>query len=1079
MRILWISWFIVTELVSLAKAVDIKIGVVSTAAKESQTMEIALSDILSHGNYKPVINYSFAYRDTCSNPAEGINAASELHFIENSTILIGPNCASDISSVTRLAEMWSLPTVTYAAASTDLSVINSNIVSSISPTTDNTLDDVLVVITKNFKVSVVVVIYNSDVIEIPPRVTSLTQKMRQKNVEVRSFELPTDTPTNEQFQRNVDTDFISTNARVIIMLMGNDLEENAETLKLLNTYGITSQKYAIFLPWTFEGASKEYPWIVTDPYNSSFSYFNETVKHAFLGSYIIGSDRKETNVTTRFYNALSEHGLTFSSHVRAYQYYIVYDSLLLITKVLNDTYTLLPPTAPFNASWFKEKMPRYPFEGATGMIIMDRNMTRIPTYGIDLVISGEGNDTTQVGKVIPEASVNDTYKFVVTFQPEAMESIESMVTEPVCGFSGHKCNFSQWYFISGGICLIIIAGGVAYWVRKHGFSLRGSSNKVATLSWRVPLEKVEIVKHDLHTDKSESELSATSAFLRMADGETAIVFNNFVKIRRFKQCKPINFDSTESQFLLTLKQLVHDNINPIVGLCYNNPTNELLVLSKYCTRGTLSDYLHNSEMRIDGRFKTAFLRDIINGLDYLHNAPLGYHGNLTTSNCVIDANFIVKLVAVGMEDLIDDWKAKGLIKDLDADDSEPINNNNNNLMNNNKEVSGGSKSISLNDDLLYRAPEFLRRLPPVRPKLIRMSKNEQLRIKIMCRMGDIYSLGILFFEVLFRTPPFADRNMTLEALVTKIRYPSRDIIRPNIPKTLGKEHHPSMIQMMQSCWSEDPLSRPPLKRVRKLFSTVYKVKGGLVDSIIQMMDQHANSLEKQVRDRTRLLEEAQLRADRLLAQMIPKDIARDLKLGRPVIPRGFASSSVLFTDIVSFTTICSQSTPMEIVSFLNDLFTGYDAIISQTDAYKVETIGDAYMVVSGVPNENGTENVYVIGTIALKMRIYLSEYKLPHMPDHKMNARWGLHTGPVAAGVVGLIAPRYCLFGDTVNVASRMESTGEPGRIQTSLEFHAAVQSRKDPFIMEKRGTITVKGKGDCLTYWLNDAIMVQDEESH
>ena len=131
------------------------------------------------------------------------------------------------------------------------------------------------------------------------------------------------------------------------------------------------------------------------------------------------------------------------------------------------------------------------------------------------------------------------------------------------------------------------------------------------------MEKVEIVKDDTPrtmSHKSESELSTASGIIRHVGGfgETAIVYNNIVKIRRFKQLKQINFDQTEAQFLLSLKQLVHDNINPIVGLCYNNPTNELLVLSKFCSRGTLSEYLHNPEMRMDGKFKTAFLRDIIN-----------------------------------------------------------------------------------------------------------------------------------------------------------------------------------------------------------------------------------------------------------------------------------------------------------------------------------------------------------------------------------------------------------------------------------------------------------------------------------
>ncbi|VDO84976.1 unnamed protein product [Haemonchus placei] len=104
------------------------------------------------------------------------------------------------------------------------------------------------------------------------------------------------------------------------------------------------------------------------------------------------------------------------------------------------------------------------------------------------------------------------------------------------------------------------------------------------------------------------------------------------------------------------------------------------------------------------------------------------------------------------------------------------------------------------------------------------------------------------------------------------------------------------------------------------------------------------------------------------------------------------------------------------------MFSGFDAIIAKHDAYKVETIGDAYMIVSGVPNENGNNHVQHIADVALKMRSV-------------MMVRIGFHSGSVAAGVVGLAAPRYCLFGDTVNMASRMESTGVANKIQVIVSF--------------------------------------------
>lgn len=173
----------------------------------------------------------------------------------------------------------------------------------------------------------------------------------------------------------------------------------------------------------------------------------------------------------------------------------------------------------------------------------------------------------------------------------------------------------------------------------------------------------------------------------------------------------------------------------------------------------------------------------------------------------------------------------------------------------------------------------------------------------------------------------------------------------------------------------------------------------------------------------------------------------------------------MFSDLVGFTEICSRSTPLEVVEMLNDLYSLMDSIISNFDCYKVETIGDAYMVVSGLPIRN-SDHASQIASLALMVLNRASQLEIRHRPGELFSVRIGIHSGQVVAGCVGLKMPRYCLFGDTVNCASRMESTSEPRRIHISMATYTLLK-KSGCYTCEERGLTFIKGKGEMRTFWL------------
>lgn len=246
--------------------------------------------------------------------------------------------------------------------------------------------------------------------------------------------------------------------------------------------------------------------------------------------------------------------------------------------------------------------------------------------------------------------------------------------------------------------------------------------------------------------------------------------------------------------------------------------------------------------------------------------------------------------------------------------------------------------------------------------------------------------------------------------------------------------------------------------------------GHIVDNLLKRMEQYANNLEELVEERTQDYIEEKKKCEKLLYQLLPQSVAAQLISGEPVVAETFDQVTIYFSDIVGFTAISAESTPMQVVQFLNDLYTCFDSIVENFDVYKVETIGDAYMVVSGLPIRNGNQHSREIARLALALLEAVHNFKIHHRPNDRLKLRIGLHTGACVAGVVGLKMPRYCLFGDTVNTASRMESNGEALKIHISEKTKLALDTF-GTFITTKRGYVPMKGKGEMLTYWLEGEV--------
>ncbi|OQV19036.1 Guanylate cyclase 32E [Hypsibius exemplaris] len=283
-----------------------------------------------------------------------------------------------------------------------------------------------------------------------------------------------------------------------------------------------------------------------------------------------------------------------------------------------------------------------------------------------------------------------------------------------------------------------------------------------------------------------------------------------------------------------------------------------------------------------------------------------------------------------------------------------------------------------------------------------------------------------------------------------------------------KAPRPQHDDLLGSCFGPAEF-RPTARRLRSLLQRVKKRSNDVIGHILMRIERHATDLEFVVAERTQALSVEMAKADSLLQEMLPREIVLLLRNRQPVPSEQFESVTIMFSDLPVFANIANMCEPLAIIEFLNETYSLIDEVLPEFDVYKVETINDSYVVVSGLPHSNGAQHVFEICRLAVTLLKTAKRIEDPTDSNRKVLLRIGIHTGTCVAGVIGRRMPRYCLFGDSMNTASRMESHGEAGRIHISVATKERVVKSPN-FVIESRGFREIKGKGQMETFWMSEA---------
>ncbi|XP_005744757.1 atrial natriuretic peptide receptor 1 [Pundamilia nyererei] len=956
--------------------------------------------------------------------------AVDLKLSHDPWAFIGPGCDYSSSPVARFTTHWDVPMVTAGARA-----IGFNLYAAVTNTgpTHKKLGEFGVRIQEMFgwqRHATVIFSDNRDSNDDPLcyfAVEGLYELLGKRNITVHDHVIQGDVNYKSMVQD------IRDNGRVVYMCCSWDI---FRTLMVqFWKEGVELEDYVFFFIDLFaeglDGSAPIRPWFRGDQEDYA-------ARNAFRSVKVLTYLQPQNPEYLQFVKTLKKDAKAmFNFTIRDSMYNLIaggfYDGVILYAHALNETLNLqgpglgpiLGPVQRPRGDEVTRRMWNRTIKGVMGPVEMDEFGDREMDFAVwDMtdVESGEFQVVCVYNSSIKQLILQNGLNF---HWPKGSPPPDI----PKCGFKNNNpacltSTVAMHQMVAMVICFVfvIIVTVTIFIYRK----LKLESELAAQL-WRVSWDDVQMSNLDKVLRRACSRLTmslkgSNYGSLMTMEGNFQIYTKTGYYKGNLAAIKYINKKRIEltRKVLFELKHMrdvQNEHLTRFIGACIDPPN--MCIITEYCPRGSLQDLMESDSITLDWMFRYSLINDIVKGMAFLHNSVIISHGNLKSSNCVVDSRFVLKITDYGLQSL----RTRNCPEDTHAYYARK----------------------------LWTAPELVRiDCPP----------------NCGTQKGDVYSFGVILQEVaLLRGVFYLDsHSLSPKEIVQAVIHGGTPPLRPSL---CFHSHSEELGVLMQRCWSEEPSERPDFNTIKILLRKQHRGYGSnILDNLLSRMEQYANNLEELVEERTQAYHEEKRKAEALLYQILPHSVAEQLKRGETVQAEAFDSVTIYFSDIVGFTTLSAESTPLQVVTLLNDLYTCFDAIIDNFDVYKVETIGDAYMVVSGLPARNGKLHGREVARMSLALLEAVKSFQIRHRPNQQLRLRIGIHSGPVCAGVVGLKMPRYCLFGDTVNTASRMESTGEALKIHVS-EATRQVLQEFSCFQLQLRGEIEVKGKGRMRTYWL------------